>query len=75
MEVAFSPEQETLLAEAAVHAGRTTPEYVRDLALSRLDEDRRFARAVDLGLEYADRGEFVDDDEMEARFQRMMSVA
>jgi predicted transcriptional regulator len=63
MEVRFTPEQEARLSEIASHAG-IDPE--------RLLKDARFRAAVQKGLEQADRGEFVDEDEMQARIDRML---
>jgi predicted transcriptional regulator len=41
-------------------------------ALRVLDEDDRFRAAVRKGIEQADRGEFVEDAEMDARLERML---
>lgn len=43
-----------------------------EAALRLVDQDARVRAAVRKGLEYADRGEFVDEAEMDARLERML---
>jgi predicted transcriptional regulator len=72
MEVHFTPEQEARLAEIANQAGTNAEHLVKNAALRLLERDARFHAAVGKGIEQADRGEFVPDDEMEARIERML---
>jgi predicted transcriptional regulator len=72
MEVHFTPEQEARLSEIASQAGIDPEHLVKDAALRLLERDARFRAAVQKGLEQADRGEFVDEDEMQARLDRML---
>jgi len=72
MEVRFTPEQEAQLSEIASQAGIDLERLVKDAALRLLERDARFRAAVQKGLEQADRGEFVDEDEMQARIDRMI---
>lgn len=72
MEVHFTPEQEARLAEIATQAGTDAERLVKDAALRLLDRDAHYHAAVHKGLEQADRGEFVPDDEMESRIERML---
>jgi predicted transcriptional regulator len=44
---------------------------VKDAAL-RLLEDARFRAAVRVGIAQADRGEFIEEEEMDARFEEML---
>jgi predicted transcriptional regulator len=37
------------------------------------EEERRFLEAVRIGIEQADRGEFIEEAEMDARVERMLS--
>ena len=46
-----------------------TPEQEAEL---RLLEDVRFRKAVREGIEQADRGEFIVEEDMNARFERML---
>jgi predicted transcriptional regulator len=45
---------------------------VKDAFLQLLDEDARLRTAVQEGLRQADSGEFIEDDEMDARFKQMI---
>jgi len=72
MEVRFTPEQEAQLSEIASQAGIDAERLVKDAALHLLERDARFRAAVRKGLQQADRGEFVAEDEMEARIDRML---
>lgn len=72
MEVHFTPEQEARLLEIASQAGVDAEHLVKKAALRLLERDTGFRAAVHKGLEQADRSEFVSDDEMEARIERML---
>ena len=73
MEVQLTPEQEAQLAKLAQHSGkRNAVELLKDTALRLLDEDARFRAAVLEGKAYADRGEFIEEEEMDARFEEML---
>jgi predicted transcriptional regulator len=64
MEVHFTPEQETQLSQIAAHAGTD--------ALRLLQEDARYLAAVREGIAQADRGEFIEEEEMDARLEQML---
>jgi len=72
MEVYFTPEQEAQLSHIAAKAGTDPACLIRDAALRLLDEDARFRAAVREGIEQADRGEFIEEAEMDARFEQML---
>jgi predicted transcriptional regulator len=72
MEVHFTPEQEARLAEIATQVGTDAEHLVKNAALRLLERDAGFRAAVCKGTEQADRGEFIPDDEMEARIARML---
>lgn len=71
MEIHLNPDQEAKLSQIASYAGKGPEELVIDAALRLLDEDAAFRAAVRKGVEQADRGEFVSDEEMDARLRRM----
>ena len=73
MEVHFTPEQEAQLAQVAAVAGTDTERLVKDAALPLLEQDARFRAAVREGISQADRGEFIEEEEMEARIERMLN--
>ena len=73
MEVHLTAEQEARLAQLAHQAGKSdAEELLKDAALRLLDEDARFRAAVLEGKAYADRGEFIEEEEMDARLQEML---
>lgn len=72
-EVHFTPEQEAQLSQIASHAGTDTERLVKDAALRLLEQDARFRAAVREGIAQADRGEFIEEEEMEARIERMLN--
>ena len=73
MEVHFTPEQEAQLSQIASHAGIDTEHLVKDAALRLLEQDARFRAAVRKGMEQADRGEFLEEQEMEVRIEQMLN--
>jgi predicted transcriptional regulator len=72
MEVRFTPEQEAQLADIASKAGTDAEWLVKEAALRLLEEDARFRAAVREGIAQADRGEFIDEAEMDARLEQML---
>jgi len=72
MNVNFTPEQETQLAQIATKAGTDAERLVKDAALHLLEEDARFRTAVREGIAQADRGEFIKEEEMDARLEQML---
>jgi len=72
MEVRFSPELEAKLNRAAADAGHAAEEHVRELVELYIDDDTRFRAAVRKGFDSLDRGDFIDEEEMDARVERML---
>ena len=74
MEVQFTPEQEAQLAQIATQEGTHAERLVKDAALRLLEADARFRAAVREGIAQADRGEFVEESEMDARLEQMLNT-
>jgi predicted transcriptional regulator len=72
MEVHFTPEQEAQLAQIANNAGTDAERLVKEAALRLLDDDAHFSAAVREGIAQADRGEFIEEEEMDARLEQML---
>lgn len=72
MEVQFTPEQQTQLAQIATKAGTAPEQLVKEAALRLLEAEARFRAAVREGIAQADRGEFIEEEEMDARFEQML---
>ena len=74
MEVHFTPEQEARLAQMATNAGTDAEGLVKDAALRLLQGDAHFRAAVREGIVQADRGEFIEEEEMDARLEQMLRL-
>ena len=74
MEVQFTPEQEARLGQIASVEGVAPARLVQDAALLLIEDDRRFREGVRKGIEQADQGMFIEEDEMDARVSRMLST-
>ena len=72
MQVHFTPEQEEQLAQIAIREGTDAERLVRNAALRLLEEDARFRAAVREGIAQADRREFIEEAEMDARLEQML---
>lgn len=74
MEVRFKPETEKKLSRMAGNQGRSTEALVEEAVERMLDYDEWFVREVDAGIAAAERGEFVEHDEVakiiESRYPR-----
>jgi len=71
MVVRFTPEQEAQLAQIATKSGTDTERLVTNVVVRYLDEEARFIAAVEKGLAAAERGEFIEEEEMDARLEAM----
>ncbi len=69
MEVRLQPEKEAQLAQIAAQRGLKTDELAQQVLSRYLEDDPRFIDAVYLGIAAADRGEFVEHDEVGAKIQ------
>jgi predicted transcriptional regulator len=72
MEINLTPEQEMHLAEIARQAGKPSDQFITEAVLSLLDDDDSFRVAVREGLAQANSGVFLEEEEMDARFEKMM---
>jgi predicted transcriptional regulator len=72
MELHFTPEEEAQLAQIASKEGTDAERLVKEAALRLLEADARFRAAVRKGVAQADRGDFIDEQEMDARLEQML---
>jgi predicted transcriptional regulator len=72
MEVPLHPEKEAQLAQIAAQRGLKTDELAQQVLRRYLDDDTRFIEAVSLGLAAADRGEFMEHDEVGSKIQQIL---
>ena len=74
MEVQFTPEQQAQLAQIASRAGTVPERLVTNVVARYLDEEACFLTAVEKGLTAADRGEFIEEEEMDSRIEAMFKA-
>lgn len=74
MEVHFTPEQETQLSQIATQAGTAPERLVKNVVARYLDEEARFRAAVEKGIAAVGRGEFIEEEEMDARLEAMFKT-
>ena len=73
MNVHFTRDQEARLARIATETGTVPEELVTNVVARYLDEEARFLAAVEKGIAAANRGEFIEEEEMNARIERMFN--
>jgi predicted transcriptional regulator len=64
MEVRLQPEKEAQLAQIAAQRGLNPDELAQQVLSRYLEDDKHFVEAVNLGLAAAERGEFVEHEEV-----------
>lgn len=74
MEVRLTPEQQAQLAQIASKAGTAPERLVTNVVARFLDEEARFLAAVEKGIASAERGEFISEEEMDARLEAMFKA-
>ena len=72
MEVRLQPEKEAQLAQIAAQRGLKTDELAEQVLSRYLEDDKRFIEAVNIGIAAADRGEFLEHDEVGRRIKQIL---
>lgn len=72
MEVPLQPEKEQQLAQIAAQRGLKTNELAEQVITRYLEDDKHFVEAVNLGLAAAERGDFVDHEEVGRRLKQIL---
>lgn len=72
MEVHFTPEQEAQLSQIANHSGTDVEQLMKDAALRLLQEDASFHESVTRGIAAADRGDFVEHEEVWINVEKLL---
>ncbi len=70
MELHLTSEQEARLNQIASNVGTDPERLVKEVLVRYLDDEARFLTAVERGIEAAARGDFIEEDEMDARIDR-----
>ena len=71
MEVHFTPEEQAKLANVAAQQGRRADELVKDVLVRYLEDETSFLEGVERGIAASERGEFIEEEEMDARVEQM----
>jgi predicted transcriptional regulator len=74
MEVRRQPEKEAQLAEIAAQRGLKTDELAQQVLSHHLEDDNRFIEAVNVGLAAAERGEFVEHEEVGRKLKQILRL-
>jgi predicted transcriptional regulator len=72
MNIRLNDAQEAKIAELASTQGRAVEDVVRDLVNDGLRTEEYYRAKLERSVAQADRGDFIDETEMEVRFQAMM---
>jgi len=72
MEVHLPQNQEAQLHELSVRTGRGTDELVQEAVAKLLSHSEWFKQQVQIGIDQIARGEFIEEEEMDARLERML---
>lgn len=72
MDVPLQPEKEAQLTQIAEQRGLRPQELVEEVLSSYLEDDRHFVEAVNIGIAAADRGDFVDHEEVGKKLRQIL---
>lgn len=72
MEVHLPEHQEALLHNLAARTGRGTDDLVQEAVARLLAHSEWFDQQVQVGIDQIARGEFIEEDEMDARVERLL---
>jgi predicted transcriptional regulator len=72
MEVSLPQNQESRLNELAIKTGRGTDDLVQEAVARLLAHNEWFKQQVQVGIDQIARGEFIEEEEMDARVERML---
>jgi len=74
MEIHLTPEEQAQLAQIASKVGTAPERLVTKVVARYLGEEARFLAAVEKGIAAAERGEFIEEKEMDARLEAMFKT-
>jgi predicted transcriptional regulator len=74
MHIDLTPEQEARIVALASRDGKNLRDVMTDTAVWLLEMDAAHDAALTHSIAQADRGEFIEEEEMDRRFARMMQT-
>jgi len=72
MDIRLQPDKEAQLAQIAAQRGLKTDELVQQVLSRYLEDDTRFIEAVNVGLAAAERGDFIEHEEVGKKLQQIL---
>jgi predicted transcriptional regulator len=72
MEVRLQPEKEAQLAQIAAQRGLNPDELAEQVLSLYLEDDKRFIEAVNIGIGAAERGDFVEHEDVRKRLDQIL---
>jgi predicted transcriptional regulator len=72
MEVRLQPEKEAQLAQIAAQRGLKADELAQQVISLYLEDDAHFVEAVNVGLAAADRGDFMEHEEVAKKLKQIL---
>jgi predicted transcriptional regulator len=72
MEVRLQPEKEAQLAQIAAQRGLPPDELAQQVLNLYLEDHKRFIEAVNIGLASAERGDFVEHEDVRKRLDQIL---
>jgi predicted transcriptional regulator len=72
MEIELLPRQVAELTEIAAQTGRGTDELVRQAVDQMISENEWLRQEAKIGIEQVERGDFLEEEEMASRVERML---
>ena len=72
MEVPLQPDKEARLTQIAAQKGLNPDELAQQVISRYLEDDTRFVEAVNLGLAAAERGDFVDHEDVGKKLKQIL---
>lgn len=72
MDVPLQPDKEARLTQIASQRGLKAGELAQQVLSRYLEDDTRFIEAVNLGLAAAERGEFVEHEEVGTKLKQIL---
>jgi predicted transcriptional regulator len=72
VEVQLPQNQEARLNDLAARTGKTPDDLIREAIARLLDHDEWFKEQVQVAMDQIARGEFIEEEEMDARIERRL---
>jgi predicted transcriptional regulator len=72
MDIRLQPEKEAQLAQIAAQRGLKTDELAQEVLSRYLEDDKHFVEAVNVGLAAAERGDFVEHEEVGKKVRQIL---